>query len=167
MDPLFDKGHHIDNIDAHNTVSYLRFQAQFGVAARDFCTATHWAVEEDGTLIFFAFSVEHPSCRPVNNVVRALLHIGGWVIRPRPGISAAARRKPGFQPSAPLAHIDPAIDAQGCDVTFLMKSDFKGAIPSWIVAMVAKGQAMQVRLMEAVTRLILCVRVILCYALPM
>ena len=92
-----------------------------------------------------AYSTEDPACPPVNGIVRAQLHIGGWVIRPRPGISAAARSKPGFPATAPPAHMDPAIDADGCDVTFLMKSDFKGTVPTFVVRMVAQGQSMQVR----------------------
>jgi len=144
MDPLFDKGNHVRRFDVHNNITYLRFQGQFGVAPRDFCSCTHWAIEEDGTLIIAAFSTEDDDCPPVNGIVRAQLHIGGWVIRPRPGISAAARSKPGFAASAPPAHMDPAIDAQGCDVTYLMKSDFKGSVPSFVTRMVAQKQALQV-----------------------
>jgi hypothetical protein len=40
--------------------------------------------------------------------------------------------------------MDPAIDAQGCDVTYLMSADFKGSVPSTIIAMVASAQAKQV-----------------------
>jgi hypothetical protein len=82
----------------------------------------------------------------VQGFTRADLIVGGWVVRPRPGISAAARSKPGVHPATvPPAHMDPAIDADGCDVTYLMKADMKGSLPSSVVAVVASKQAMQVR----------------------
>ncbi len=40
--------------------------------------------------------------------------------------------------------MDPAIDADGCDVTYLMKADMKGNLPASLVAKIASGQAQQV-----------------------
>ena len=73
---------------------------------------------------------------------RADLIVGGWVVRPRPGVAAVARncnRATDFP-----VHMDPAVDADGCDVTYLMKADMKGSLPASVVAVVASRQALQV-----------------------
>jgi hypothetical protein len=109
----------------------MKYKGVMLVSPRDFCSATHWRVEEDGTLYVVALSVpSYDKCPEIKGVVRAHLEIGGWVVRPKPG-AAALRAKYGAEIAAgtrPPPHADPAIDAEGCDCTYLMRSDFKGSI---------------------------------------
>jgi hypothetical protein len=36
------------------------------IAARDFCTITHWSVQPDGSVIMFAKTMDHPKVPPVS-----------------------------------------------------------------------------------------------------
>lgn len=138
-DSQFAKGHVIVSWGSHSTITYMRFKGMLVVSGRDFVNLTHWCVEPDGTLLVLAKSVTHPDGPEVSGFVRGQCHIGGWVIRPRPGLAAAAGGV-----SAPRPHADLAIDADGCYCTYLMRSDFKGSIPSSVTAKVAAQQAMLV-----------------------
>lgn len=145
-DSQFETGHQIVIWSGHSKLTYMRFKGIGFVSGRDFCNVTHWRVDEDGNLIILAFSEPSPDCPEVKGAVRALLEVGGWIIRPRPGV-AALRARYGDDIAAgrrPPPHADPEVDAEGCDCTFLMRSDFRGSIPAFVTRAVAAQQALLV-----------------------
>lgn len=150
-DSQFDKGKNVYIFDKegcgdHTKLTHMTF---FGfrpiVAQRDYLLLTHWQIEEDGTLILVSTSVEDPRCPPVQGIVRAHLHIGGWIVRPRPGIVAGNKPPRSSRASASTGSMpgfaNPSIDSDGCDVTYFMSSDLKGSIPAAILNKIVAQQA--------------------------
>jgi hypothetical protein len=143
-DSQFERGHAAHKWDDHTSVSYMKYKGVAIVASRDFANLTHWRVDQDGNVLIVATSIDHPTVPLLDGVVRAHLDIGGWFIRPRPG-AEALRRKYGADIAAgrrPLPHADPEVDAEGCDCTYFMRTDFKGSIPGFVQKQVAAQQAM-------------------------
>ena len=134
-DAQYHSGHVLLSLNPQTNIVYWRFHGKVGVSGRDFVNLTHWRIEPDGTLLHVAWSVPHPESPHPEGIVRANCMIGGWIIRPR------FSSKSGN--SDPFAQTE-----EGCDVTFLMRSDFMGSIPGFIVRQVAAQQGMLV----AVTR---------------
>jgi START domain len=115
-DSQFEKGHVVQRIDDHTSISYMKFRGMGFVSGRDFCNLTHWRLEEDGRVLIVAAAHEHRDCPEVKGAVRGQLEIGGWLLKPLEG-------------------------GNSCSATYLMRSDFKGSIPGWVTRQVASQQA--------------------------
>ena len=137
-DEQFERGHVVERFNANATVTYFRFKSpSMFIAQRDMVNATAWYVEppaEGGTLYIMGSSMEHPECPPDAKCVRAHCDLGGWIIRPR----VAQRLLASKQPIPPGTNLD----AEGCDCTYLVRTDLKGDLPTSIVAGVVAKQAM-------------------------
>ena len=136
-DSQFNCGHVLQTLDGQTDIAYWRYHGKLGVSGRDFINFTHWRIEPDGTLIHVAWSVQCPGAPNPEGIVRANCMIGGWVIRPRFSNSPTTTNAGG--PADVFAQTE-----EGCDVTFLMRSDFCGSIPGFIVRQVAGQQGMLV-----------------------
>lgn len=142
-DKNFDRGHTVHSWDEFSKVTYFLYKAVAFTDARDFCNVTHWRVdppEQGGSMYIVAYSVAHPECPELPGKVRAHCEIGGWVIRPR---RARAMLAAGKTPS-----VDDDLDADGCDVTYLVRTDLKGWLPGSVVKSVTAAQAMCVQAMN-------------------
>lgn len=110
-------GKRVASLDAQTHIDYLEYKPVFVVAGRDFCNLVHWRVLPGGTILVVSQSIEDLSPCPLKEpkVVRADLHVGCW-------------------------RIVPDADYKGFHVTFMVKTDLKGSIPSRIVSKVAAEQ---------------------------
>jgi hypothetical protein len=144
-DSQFEQGDVFEHLDLHTYLFYMRFRGVFPSAGRDFVNMVHWTVEPDGTILIVSCSVADPRKPVVDGVVRAHLHLGGWIIKPLATVPAISASK-GYSEAQLLlpAHADPVVDSRGCDVTYLMRSDFKGNIPTVVTRFVASQQALVV-----------------------
>ena len=149
-DAQFDHGRMLESPTEHDRIFHWVFKGKLGVAGRDFVSATHWRVREsDGALIHVAWAAEHPAAPPSpSGVVRGRVLIGGWLLEPLPGVAAvrAARRKAAAEGRAVPTNLphpaeDPDVDADGVRATYLMRSDFSGTLPGFIVRAVTAQQA--------------------------
>ncbi|KAJ0410777.1 hypothetical protein ATCC90586_001406 [Pythium insidiosum] len=116
-DPQLAHGSRVAKLDEQTNIDYLEYKPVLFVAGRDFVNLVHWRVLRDGTIVIVAQSIEElelcPSKEP--KVVRAEVHIAGW-------------------------KIVPDADYKGAHVTFMVKSDLKGSIPSRVASKVASEQ---------------------------
>ena len=74
----------VAQLEMDTMVTYQKFKTPTVlVADRDIC-AFHQTVIDPKTnkMFLVAFSGEHPLCPPVKKVVRAQLHIGGFILTP-------------------------------------------------------------------------------------
>lgn len=88
---------------------YNKFKGQFGVSARDFVMLGTFFVDDDGRRIIVTTSEMHPKYMPTTKIVRAHLHIGGWILTPDK-----------FNPNRFLAQ-------------YVVKVDLKGNLPRFVV----------------------------------
>ena len=111
----------VRSLDAHSNFIYLSFRGFPFVAGRDVSLFSHWRVDADGTVWIVTQSTEIPDLPVKDGIVRAHIHVGGWVLR--------ALADGGGD------------DARGCRVTYLFKSDLKGSLPTSITKSVTAQQA--------------------------
>jgi hypothetical protein len=91
-------------------VYYSKTKPQFMVSARDTVVILTYTQEEaDGTIILYANSCVHPACPEVKGVIRAVIHMYGWILKP--------------------CKEDPT----KTEMTYLLQCDPKGKIPKTIV----------------------------------
>lgn len=104
-------------LDAQTNIDYLEYKGMFIVSGRDFVSLVHWRVLTGGTIVIVAKSVEDLDLCPLNEpkLVRGDVHIAGW-------------------------KIVPDADYKGCKVTFMVKTDLKGSIPSRVAGKAAADQ---------------------------
>lgn len=140
-DTQFDWGENILDWNVHTKLTHLIFHGfRPIVAQRDLLLLVYWKIEPDGTLIMVSTSYDDEKlCPLIDGVVRAHLHIGGWILRPRPGINALSETIKKNS-KVPL-YTHPDIEKEGCDVTYFMRTDLKGDIPSWLVSRITAQQA--------------------------
>ncbi|GLD99516.1 hypothetical protein PINS_up008242 [Pythium insidiosum] len=116
-DSQLANGMRVAKLDEQTNIDYLEYKPVLFVAGRDFVNLVHWRVLRDGTIVIVAQSIEDlelcPSKEP--KIVRAEVHIAGW-------------------------KIVPDADYKGAHVTFMVKSDLKGSIPSRVASKVASEQ---------------------------
>ncbi|DAZ97827.1 TPA: hypothetical protein N0F65_002497 [Lagenidium giganteum] len=110
-------GHRLQTLDDQTCVDYLEYKPVFVVAGRDFVNLVHWRVLPGGAIIIVAQGIEDLSLAPLKEpkIVRGDVHLAGWKIVP-----------------------NAAYD--GADVSFMVKSDLKGSIPSRIASKAAAEQ---------------------------
>ncbi|DAZ97875.1 TPA: hypothetical protein N0F65_003302 [Lagenidium giganteum] len=115
-------GQRVKVLDEQTSIDYLEYKPVFIVAGRDFVNLVHWRVLENGTIIIVAKSVEDLELCPLKEpkIVRGDVHIAGWKIVP-----------------------NAAYD--GAEVSFLVKSDLKGSIPSRVASKAAADQPYQIQ----------------------
>jgi len=140
-DEQFETGHVVQRYSSNCAVSYFRYKSPaFLIAQRDLCNVTAWCVDppaEGGALFISASSIEHPDCPPVGGLVRADCAIGGWIVRPRKAMRM-------LKENTPIPK-DMNIDEEGCDCTYLVRTDLKGNLHTSIVASAVAKQAMNVQ----------------------
>lgn len=117
VDPQLAQAHPLATLDAQTTIDYFEFKPIFVVAGRDFCNLTHWRVLADGTIIIVAQAIEDQELCPLKEpkVVRGEVHIS-------------------------CTKIVPNERYDGATVTFMVKTDLKGNIPSRIASKAAAEQ---------------------------
>ncbi|TMW65059.1 hypothetical protein Poli38472_009226 [Pythium oligandrum] len=111
------QGVRLGRVDAQTVLDYVEYKPVFVVAGRDFCNLVHWRVLPNGTIIIVVQSVEDLEVCPLKEpkVIRGEVHIAGWRIVPDP-------------------------DYKGAHVTYMVKSDLKGSVPSRIAGKAASEQ---------------------------
>ena len=114
---------------SHAQATLMQYRGVMLVSPRDFVAASAWKVLEDGTLLVVAYSEPHAGMPEQKGVVRAQLHIGGWVVKPSGGVAGEA--------------------AGGCDCTYLMLADLKGTVPDWLTKQVFSTQGAVVTKLKA------------------
>jgi hypothetical protein len=117
VDPQLAQGMPLATLDAQTTIDYFEFKPIFVVAGRDFCNLTHWRVLPDGTIMIVAQAIEDLDLCPLKEpkVVRGEVHIS-------------------------CTKIVPNAAYDGAEVTFMVKTDLKGNIPSRIASKAAAEQ---------------------------
>jgi hypothetical protein len=140
--------------------TYMRFKGKAMVSGRDFFILTHAKVdpttgvfslittsigeEEVARLVggqpTGAGSLELPRSAEKAGYVRGEIVLGGWLVRPVPGMGVERAAPPPHSDPMPL-HAAPEVDSEGCIVTYLQRSDLKGSIPSWVTAGIVAQQA--------------------------
>ncbi|KAF1328737.1 Dihydrolipoyllysine-residue acetyltransferase component of pyruvate dehydrogenase complex, partial [Globisporangium splendens] len=117
VDPQLAFGGSLARLDAHTHIDYFEYKPVFVVAGRDFCNLAHWRVLPNGTIVIVAQSIEDLALCPLKEpkVVRGDIHIACWQIVPN-------------------------ADYSGAHVTFMVKTDLKGSIPTRITRKVAAEQ---------------------------
>uniref|UniRef100_K3WTQ1 START domain-containing protein n=1 Tax=Globisporangium ultimum (strain ATCC 200006 / CBS 805.95 / DAOM BR144) TaxID=431595 RepID=K3WTQ1_GLOUD len=115
--PRLAFGGSLAKLDAHTHIDYFEYKPVFVVAGRDFCNLAHWRVLPNGTIVIVAQSIEDLALCPLKEpkVVRGDIHIACWQIVPN-------------------------ADYSGAHVTFMVKTDLKGSIPTRITRKVAAEQ---------------------------
>ena len=153
-DAQFDGAAEVARLNEHDVIVHWAFRGKMGVQGRDYVNFNHWRVRRgDGVLIHVAWSVTHPSAPAAGTgtgrtgapCVRAKCIIGGWVIKPLPGVAAVRAKRAAAAAAStrtaggatggdsaaaamPPEEEDPAIDAEGVEATYLMRSDFAGEL---------------------------------------
>lgn len=110
-------GMQVATLDGQTSIGYFEYKPVFVVAGRDFCTLTHWRVLNDGTIVIVAQSVEDLALAPLKEpkVVRGEVHLACWKIEPNSNYDGAL-------------------------VSYMIKTDLKGNIPSRIASKAAAEQ---------------------------
>jgi len=125
---MFKSDKLLEKLDKHTDIFYQEYKAVFPTSARDFVNIQSVVEREDGTIINFGWTVEHPAMPPRKGFVRADAIIGGFKIVPVPG-------NPGK-----------------CVINYLTWVDLKGSLPTMIVNMVATEQPLVVPKIIALAR---------------
>lgn len=117
VDPQLAQGMPLATLDEQTTIDYFEFKPIFVVAGRDFCNLTHWRVLPDGTIMIVAQVIEDLELCPLKEpkVVRGEVHVS-------------------------CTKIVPNAAYDGAEVTFMVKTDLKGNIPSRIASKAAAEQ---------------------------
>eukprot|EP00743_Colponemidia_sp_Colp-15_P001665 GILK01001821.1.p1 GENE.GILK01001821.1~~GILK01001821.1.p1 ORF type:complete len:642 (+),score=108.43 GILK01001821.1:49-1974(+) len=115
-DPMFEKGHVVEQIAEGVKVVYQAFKPVWPTSARDFCNVTYEKHNEDGSCVLAARSVTHVNCPEVKDAVRADIQVGGFIMKP--------------------------LSANECELIFLTQVDLCGRIPRSVVNSVSTKQPM-------------------------
>jgi len=117
MDPMCQYTELIKTLDHDHHIYYAYFKMPPMIWWRDFCW---YAVDyslPDGTFVTTGKSILSDLCKDKSNMVRGEIRASGYIVQPVPD-------KP-----------------DECDITYIVQTDPKGWIPSWVVNIVAKSQA--------------------------
>ena len=116
------EGRRVESLDELTSIVYFNFKAAPFVSGRDFLLLTHVVVDRDGAVWVATGSTTHANTPARSGIVRAVLHVGGWLLRPvAPGADGIEKE---------------------CDVTYAMRSDLCGSLPLALTATVTSSQAM-------------------------
>eukprot|EP01038_Epipyxis_sp_PR26KG_P004414 gene4414-6241_t len=116
LDPMKKESEKLLRFSSNTSVDYLKFKPVWPTAGRDFCNVSHWRQFLDGRILLLSFSDNFDDIKPIEDgVVRAHLHIGGYLMKPTP---------------------------QGTFVTYIVQTDLKGTIPSTVANFVSNNQPM-------------------------
>jgi len=117
MDPMCQYTETIKTIDKDHHIYYAYFKMPPLIWWRDFCW---YAVDQtlpDGTFVTTGKSIITDLCPDKSGMVRGEIRASGYILQP-------VADKPNE-----------------CDVTYIVQTDPKGWIPTWVVNIVAKSQA--------------------------
>ncbi|OQS02307.1 hypothetical protein THRCLA_05311 [Thraustotheca clavata] len=105
-DPLCLLAKHHVRFDANTTIDYCEYKPILMVSGRDFLTLVHSRELNDGSILIVVKSTTHPTCPTKEpDIIRGHVHLAGWHVIPQGEVS---------------------------DVTFFVKTDLKGYIPTRI-----------------------------------
>ncbi|RHY20909.1 hypothetical protein DYB32_009933 [Aphanomyces invadans] len=114
-DPMCAAAYPITRLDAHTVLDYYASKPVLIVSGRDFVNVVHWRVLPDKSIVVVAKATESNLMPPKAGLVRGEIHVAGWHIVPSTPSSA--------------------------DVTFLVKMDLKGSIPTFVQNKIVVDQA--------------------------
>mmetsp|Transcript_35086 Transcript_35086/g.45059 ORF Transcript_35086/g.45059 Transcript_35086/m.45059 type:complete len:452 (-) Transcript_35086:1213-2568(-) len=109
----------IQSYDCHNDHSLFNYKGIWPTAGRDISLMSHWRIHDDGRLVVASTSIPHPDIPEVSGVVRAEVHVAGWIL-------------------------EPINDGHSTRATYLVKTDLKGSLPKRIVDLASSQQPMLV-----------------------
>jgi len=117
MDPMCQYTETIKALDGDHHIYYAYFKMPPMIWWRDFCWFAVDHTLPDGTFVTTGKSIITDLCPPKGGMVRGEIRASGYIVQPVPD-------KP-----------------DECDITYIVQTDPKGWIPSWVVNIVAKSQA--------------------------
>jgi hypothetical protein len=103
-------------IDPMNDICYYSLKLQPPLRSRDFVLQRSWLFDGNDYVIF-NHSINHASCPPKKDMIRAISHLTGFIIRPVKDQEAA------------------------CHLTYVSHSDPKGSLPTWLINAIGKSLA--------------------------
>ena len=122
-DGMLEKQVVLEELAMDTQFTYQKYKAPMFVSSRDFVMLNQMHKDPDGTIYVIAYSTTHSSM-PVNKgVVRAELHIGGWILKP--------------------------IGSNETQVDYISKSDLGGSLPKALLNSIAQKQGLKPILLQA------------------
>ena len=82
FDKTFVEGYVVDEIGLNGRLEYQRVNPGTLLSDRDLLFATRKFTLDDGRVVWAATTVEDDQKPPTKKVVRATMHIGGWILEP-------------------------------------------------------------------------------------
>mmetsp|Transcript_16370 Transcript_16370/g.18203 ORF Transcript_16370/g.18203 Transcript_16370/m.18203 type:complete len:106 (+) Transcript_16370:254-571(+) len=80
FDKTFVEGYVVDELGLNGRLEYQRVNPGTFLSDRDLLFATRKFTLDDGRVVWAAASVDDDSKPPLKKIVRAEMHIGGWIL---------------------------------------------------------------------------------------